>query len=301
MPPVDLPTLELLVALDDLGSLSAAARRLQISQPAASARLREFEARWKLSVAQRTARGTSLTTDGQAVVTWARRVLAEADSFRAGIVALSAERNSDLDIAASLTIAEFVLPRWLGELRVRLPQVRPHLSVVNSEAVLDAVTSGAVTIGFIETTVLPRDLDHRVIGHDRLVIVVSPDHQWARRTYPVTLDHLRSAHYVIRESGSGTRATFERALAMIPKVAIEASSTTAVIGGALAGAGPAVISALAVRHHVESGQLVVVETELELSRPLSAVWNRGQRLSGAANELLRVAALNAVTRVRPER
>lgn len=289
-------TIQLLVGLDDRGSLSAAAERLGISQPAASARLREFEARWKLSVAQRSSRGTSLTIDGQAIVQWARRVLDEAESFQSGLAALSAQRNSDLDIAASLTIAEFVLPKWLGELRVRLPDVRPHLSVVNSEAVLEAVRNSSATIGFVETTAVPQEVEHRIIGHDRLVIVVAPEHPWARRSYPVTLEHLQAANYVVRESGSGTRATFESALRMVPQIAIEASSTTAVIGAALAGAGPAVISALAVRNQIESGQLVAVETELELRRPLSAVWNRGQRLSEPAVELLRVATLNAVTR-----
>lgn len=296
MAKVDVTTIELLVALDDLRSLSAAADRLGISQPAASARLREFEARWQLAVAVRSPRGTVLTEDGQAVVAWARRVAAELESFETGIAALSAERGSDLDIAASLTIAEFVLPRWLGELRVRLPEVRPHLLVVNSDAVLGAVRSGAASVGFIETTYAPQDLEHRVIGHDRLVIVVAPHHPWARRAYPVPLEQLLAAEYVMREPGSGTRSTFERALRSIPRVAIEASSTTAVIGAALSGAGPTVISGLAVRHHVETGQLVEVASELDLRRPLSAVWGRGQRLAAPARELLSVAALHASTR-----
>ena len=227
---------------------------------------------------------------------WARRVAAELETFETGVAALSAERGSDLSIAASLTIAEFVLPRWLGELRVRLPEVRPHLMVVNSDAVLAAVRSGTAAVGFIETTFAPEGVDHRVIGHDRLAIVVAPDHPWARRAYPVPVEQLREAEYVLREPGSGTRSTFERALRMRPKVAIEASSTTAVLGAALSGAGPAVISALAVRHHVETGQLVEVASDLDLRRPLSAVWSRGQRLSGPAGELLRVAALHASTR-----
>lgn len=292
---VDVITIELLVALDELGSLSAAARHLSISQPAASARLREFEARWKLSVAQRTPRGTVLTLDGQAVVSWARRVQNELRAFETGLQALSDRRGSDLDIAASLTIAEFILPTWLGELRQRLPDVRPHLRVVNSDAVLGAVSSGRATVGFIETTTKPQGVEQRRIGHDRLVIVVAPDHPWARRSYPVSTEQLREAHYVLREQGSGTRSTFESALKMVPHIAIEASSTTAVIGAATAGAGPAVISALAVRNQIESGQLVQVESDLDLRRPLLAVWNRGERLSGAAAELLRVAASSAAT------
>ncbi|MDN5896990.1 MAG: LysR substrate-binding domain-containing protein, partial [Nocardioides sp.] len=82
---------------------------------------------------------------------------------------------------------------------------------------------------------------------------------------------------------------FERALAAQPDVAMVATSTTALVGAALAGIAPAVVSPRAVSSAVETGQLVVVEHNLDLTRPLTALWQRGSSLSPAAKTLLRIA------------
>lgn len=289
MSALDLATLRLVVAVDTHGSINAAAASLGITQPAASARLREFEARWRLTVAARTPRGTTLTPDGEAVAGWARRVLAEADSMESGLRALTAERAGSLAVAASLTVAEFLLPRWMGRLHAEHPAVRPHLQVVNSEAVLEAVRGDRAALGFVESAEPPAGFECRVVGYDTVAVAVRPDHPWARRSYPVPLDQLLEEAYVLREPGSGTRSTFERALRRVPAVAMEASSTQTLLGAALAGAGPTVLSGLALRPHLERGDLVAVRTGLDLRRPLTAVWNRGQRLPAPARDLLAIA------------
>ena len=288
-PEVDVETLRLIADVAETGSLSAAAARRGISQPAASARVREFEARWRLGVLRRSSRGSTLTTDGEAVVSWAREVLRAVDTMRASMTALSAQRRAGVAVAASLTIAEHLLPRWLGELHVRRPEVHPVLKVVNSETVAAAVRSGAADIGFIETADLPAGLAHRRFGSDRLLVVVSPQHPWSRRRKPLERDELRRADWVLREAGSGTRSTFERALRQEPLLALEATSTMALVGAALAGVGPAVVSARSVTGEVETGRLVAVPTVLDLLRPLTSVWRAEERLPEAAADLLAIA------------
>lgn len=288
-PDVDIETLRLLVALSETGSLSTAAQSREVTQPAASARLREFEARWRVNVADRSPRGTTLTTDGLAIVSWARLVLHEADLMRAALATLSHERHAELAVAASLTIAEFILPRWLGELRNHSTLVRPKLHVVNSERVADLVRARAVDLGFIESAGVPRDLAHRVVGSDQLAVVVEPGHPWARRSTPVPRSALLKEAWVLREVGSGTRSTFEGALRREPEVALEADSTTALLGAARAGVGPAVVSRRAVVSELETGRLIEVPHSLDLWRPLNAIWLQDRRHPAAAEALLRIA------------
>lgn len=289
LPDLDIETLRLVVAVDDSGSLSAAARDRGLSQPSASARVRAFEARWQLTLLDRTPRGSRLTTDGRAVVAWARQVLREADTMRSGLASLRGARRGEVSVAASLTIAEHILPRWLGELRERL-EVHPQLHVVNSDRVADMVRSRLVDIGFVETTMTTPGLEHRVVGTDRLVVVVPPGHAWARRRSPLTAPALGTAEWVLREEGSGTRSTFERSLGQRPTVALQAGSTAALLGAVRAGLGPAVVSQRAVDAEVDAGGLVVVPTILDLERPLTAVWRKGARLSPATSALLAVAS-----------
>lgn len=287
---LDLATLRLLVALAQTGSLNAAARERGISQPAASARVREFEARWQVAIVRRSARGSTLTEDGEAVVAWARELLHSADTMAASVQALASERQAGVLVAASLTIAEQLLPRWIGELHVHHPDIQPVLRVVNSRAVAEEVRAGHVDLGFIESSELPLHLARATVGHDRLLVIVARDHRWARRSTALTTDELLKERWVLREPGSGTRTTFESAVRRQPDVALEASSTAALIGAAAAGVGPAVVSALAVRAELETGRLRSVATELDLRRPLTAVWREGERLGEGAGRLLAIAS-----------
>lgn len=288
-PDLDIETLRLIVAVDEAGSLSGAARHRGLSQPSASARIRAFETRWQLALLERSPRGSTLTTDGRAVVAWARQVLGEVETMRAGLESLTGRRRGEVRVAASLTVAEFILPRWLGELRARM-EVHPRLHVVNSDRVTEMVRRKRADIGFIETATPTVDLAQRVVGVDRLVVVVHPDHPWTRTKGAVPDALLLAEEWVLREGGSGTRSTFERALGVEPRVALEAESTTSLLGAAAAGIGPAVVSARAVTAEVIARGLVIIPTELDLERPLVAVWRKGGRMSAATAALLTVAA-----------
>ncbi len=289
---LDLAALRLVVLLETEGSLGAAARHLGVSQPAASATLRQFEARWRLRVAERSPRGTVLTEQGMTVAAWGRDLLHRVDVVRDGLEALGRDRAAtaaELGVAASLTIAEFVLPRWIGELRTSMPQVRVRLEVVNSHQVDELVRSGRSRLGFVETHRVPTDLSRAVVGHDRLVLVVTPQHPWARRSVPLTTEQVAEERFVVREQGSGTRDTFERALGRVPQVAMEAASTTAMVGAVLAGLGPAVVSPHAVRGLLDRGQLVEVRHDLDLDRPFTAIWQPGAEHDPDVAELLAIS------------
>lgn len=285
----DLESLRLLVAISDHGSIGAAARQVGVTQPAASNRVRALEARWRLRLLDRSTRGSAITDDGAAVVSWARQVLHELEVLQTGVEALSVERRSGLSVAASLTVAEFMLPRWIGELRTQQPSLHPLLRVVNSERVANLVRDGEVDIGFIETAVLPRELSVVHLGVDALSIVTLPTHFWARRSTPLTQAALAQAEYVLREPGSGTRSTFESALGLQPQLALEAGSTSALVGAVLAGVGPAVVSTRAVRFYLDTGRLVEISHELDLWRPVSAITKPHRRFNEHAGTLIRIA------------
>lgn len=286
---VNLESLRLLILVDESGSLGAAARTLGISQPAASSRLRSLEARYNLSLVLRSTRGSQLTDDGRAVCAWARGVIAEVSHLEAGIAALGAQRRGDLKIAASLTIAEYLMPRWLAELQRAHLDVHAGLIVVNSADVVGQVRAGEVSIGFVESPTITTDLRTRLVGTDRIAIVVSPSHPWASTRHPIGRSELSSTPLVVREIGSGTRETFDLALGGTPRIAMEAGSPTAVIGAALNGVGPAVVSEIAVRSAILAGTLVDVPVALDLKRPLRAIWRSSERLRSPATDLIDIA------------
>lgn len=285
-----LAALELLLAVARLGSLGRAAKAVGVSQPAASARIRSMERQLGVALVHRSPAGSRLTDAGGVVTEWARRVVEAAEAFDAGAAALRGRRDSRLRVAASLTVAEYLLPGWLVALRAARPETAVSLQAGNSVAVAAQVRAGAADLGFVEGSGVPEGLDGAVIGHDRLLVVVAPSHPWARRRRGLPPVELAGAALVLREQGSGTRQVLDEALAPYGGLGVpllELASTTAVKSAAVTGAGPAVLSELAVVDEVAARRLVAVGVSgLDLTRALRAVWPRGQRPSGPARDLL---------------
>jgi DNA-binding transcriptional LysR family regulator len=278
----DLPTLDLLVSVAELGSLGRAAAAHGISQPSASLRLSRLERRLGIALLVRTSRGSRLTPAGQAVVAWAREVIAAATALTDGIAALQQDRAACLRVAASLTIAEYLLPTWLLRLRRRNPGAEVAVSVANSHDVCDKVRSGEAELGLIETPTIPSDLSAAPIGSDRLVLVVSPNYPLAAKAGSALLPaDIPELPLLMRETGSGTRDTFLTALrAALPRTgppslshASELGSTTTILATARAGGGVGVVSTLAASSDLATGALVDVPVRhLPLDRTLHAVW-----------------------------
>ncbi|HEY3481148.1 MAG TPA: LysR family transcriptional regulator [Streptomyces sp.] len=286
----ELGAMELLLAVGRLGSLGRAARELGISQPAASGRLRALERQLGVALVRRSPGGSRLTDEGALVSEWARKVLEAAEAFDAGARALRGRRDSRLRVAASMTVAEYLLPGWLIALHHRHPGTAVSLAAGNTVTVTQQVVSGEADLGFVEGVDVPAGLDAVVIGHDRLLVVVAPGHPWARRRAPLTATELAATPLVLRETGSGTRQVLDAGLAEHGGAAVpvlELASTTAVKAATVSGAGPAVLSELAVVEELAARRLVEVPvTGLELRRALRAVWSSGHRPAGPARDLL---------------
>jgi DNA-binding transcriptional LysR family regulator len=289
----ELAVLDLLVSVAETGSLGRAAARHGISQPAASLRLQRLERQLGLRLLVRSTTGSQLTPAGEAVVDWARRILDEADRFAVALEALRDRAADRLQVAASLTIADSLFPRWLSVLHEHDPAATVSLRVANSTAVAGLVHDRAVSIGFTEGPDPPRGLHSRTVGGDELVVVVHPGHPWARRRSPLPISALAAERLVVREPGSGTRDALERALSaagLSLRTGVELGSTTALKSAAMAGEGPAVLSALAVTAEVAEGRLHIVRVSgADFRRSFRAIWRPDAPPFGAAAALLAIA------------
>jgi molybdate transport repressor ModE-like protein len=289
----ELGALDLLLSVAKLGSLGKAGRAHGISQPAVSSRLRYMERLLGLPLLERSTSGTQLTEAGSLVADWAREVVDSAAALEAAVAALREQRATRLDVAASMTAAEYLVPGWLAALHAEEPELTVSLRLANSAEVAKLVLQADAELGFIEGPNVPYELDSQVVAGDRLEVVVAPGHPWSRRRSPVPAAELAATPLIQRERGSGTRYTLESVLAEVGPMAapvMEASSTTAVRSAVAAGVGPAVISSLAVAADLATGKLIAVPIEgIDMSRSIRAVWPAGQPLLGPARDFLGVA------------
>lgn len=296
----DLESLRALTLAAQHGSISAAAAQQDVSQQALSLRIRSLERDLGLALLVRTPRGSHLTPSGELLVGWAAPLLEAADEFAAATRSLRESRADTLRIAASLTIAEHLLPPWVARWRARRGDDGPlvRLRAANSTTVVELVREGAVDLGFIETPDLPSDLGRAQIGSDTVEVVVDAAHAWASRA-AVGADELARTPLVLREPGSGTRRALEEALLraghpLAAAPAVVSPTTLGVRSATMAGTAPGALSSIAVADDLRAGRLVRVSIEaLSIPRPLSAIW-AGRRPHAAARAFLemRPAALD---------
>jgi DNA-binding transcriptional LysR family regulator len=297
----ELSALEVFLAVAKTASLGAAGRELGLTQQAVSARLTSMEAQTGVRLAVRTVRGTQLTPAGVVAAQWANRLLDLAQQVDAGLASLRTESRSKLKVAASLTVAEQLIPLWLVSLQAtaaRSGRNAPEViltTTTNSEHAISTVREGAADLGFIESPGALSGLRSRVVAYDELMVVVPADHKWVRRSKGVSAAELGRTPLVAREPGSGTRDSLTAALRAAlgddfaqASPALELSSAAAVRAAVLAGAGPAVMSRLAVADDLAVGRLRAVQVpDLNLRRALRAIWVGGRTPpAGAVRDLL---------------
>lgn len=291
---VQVQSLELFLAIIETGSIGAGARAVGMAQPNASQRVAGLEARANAALLERTPRGSVPTEAGALFAERARAVLDAARSLDDWVdTRRHCDRPSLMRVGASMTIADTLLPAWLAELKRQVPHVRVDVRVLNSMNVLDDVQEGLLHVGFVETPYVPVRVNAMVVQEDELVLVIPPGHAWAVRHGSVSLRELAQTPLVVREEGSGTRDGLRKVLQDYAPVdpAQVLTSNAAVRVAVTAGVGPAVLSRLAIRAQLDSGELLHVPLDgPRISRPLTAVWPGPRRLAGPVAELVQIAA-----------
>jgi DNA-binding transcriptional LysR family regulator len=286
----ELASLDLFTTVVEVGSVSRAAKAHGITQPSASSRLKHLERQLGLQLLERSPSGSRPTDAGVVVAEWAEAILRAAHELNAGLGAFRAEQTGRLRIAASFTIAEYLLPQWLDRFSRQHPKDSIALEVLNSTVVTERVRRGEADLGFIESPSAAAGLVSQTVGSDELVTVVAPGHPWSRRG-SVPVEALAATPLVMREAGSGTRQALESALIELglgpPTTVLELGSTSAVRTAVVHGNAPTVISRLAVAAEINSAQLVEIHIRgLRIERQLRAIWPEGSTLSSLARALL---------------
>ena len=285
-------TLRLLVQIDELAGVGAAARSVGVSQPSASRTVATLERHLGFSLFTRTRRGSEATPEGAAIIAQAREVLASLDAMISVAEGLGAHEPESLHLAASRTIGEHLVPRWLGAHAAAYPDVWVAFRFANSAVVIRWVKEGLVSVGFIEDPTPPEGLASEVLNHDSLAIIAPPHHAWAGRA--ISPQELASTGLVEREPGSGTRATLDAVLPERPHPLVELDSNAAIVRAVAAGVGPAVLSEMAVQRHVRDGAVALVQWNgPALERPLRAIWRADTRASREVMDFLEVVRENS--------
>ncbi len=275
------------------GQVSAAARRLHLSQPAVTAQIRQLEADVGRPLFTRHVTGVELTEAGRLLLDYARRIhglLAEA-----GQRLLEEDRlGGELRLGASTTAAAYILPPVLRSFLAGRGAPSVALDVGNTEAVLAWVREGRTPLALVEGLTRAAGLSLEPYLQDELVPVRAARAPRALAAVRTAAD-LAAVPLIWREPGSGTRAVVERALraaraARAPRASdLVVGDTEAIKSCVLLGLGVGFLSRWSIQREVRSGHLEVIPLP-DLAIPRTFSWvQAGGGAPGRAAAFLRHA------------
>jgi len=267
--------LQVFVAVVREGSLGAAALKLNLSQSATSQSLSDLERQLGLMLFERLGRRLLLNDVGRRLLPRAEALLSDLDQFVDAAFEPEGHLQGSLNVAASATIGNYLLPLLVGRFVERYPEVDLHMRLLNTDEVVGDIMRFEVDLGMIEGQCTESRLASEVWRQDEMVVICSPEHRLAERGQ-LSDEDLNSEHWVLREPGSGTRTMFEAAIlhrAPRLRVRMELSQHEAIKQAVRAGFGLGCMSRLTVAGELERGELISLQNDLHLTRTFSLIWH----------------------------
>ncbi len=232
--------LEILEAIAQTGTFTGAARKLYITQSAVSHAVAELEKQTGADLFYRLPKGVALTPCGEMLLDEAKGILTACRDLDRRIPHL--EENIPIHVASSITIASFLLPRILSNVRREMPELHISVRVESAQTCLDLLNNGGADAAFWEGTMPRGNFLAIPLGSYSLQAVCAPD--FTLPAGPLTLLELVRYPLLLREPGSAIRDTFDNMLAVVGCTAVpvwESVNSFALIKAAEEGLGIAVL------------------------------------------------------------
>ena len=258
-------------------SFARAAEVLHLTPPAVTMQVKELEGHIGLPLFERQGRQVTLTTAGEYMLVYARRVLATLKDAEDAAARLQRLEVGTLTIGMVST-AKYFLPGLLAEFRREHEGIEIRLAVGNREQLVKMLHGNEVDIAIMGRP--PTELATRAepfAAHPH-VFVAPTDHPLIKVDH-LTVNHLRPYGFILRERGSGTRAAMEAFLAssrMEPRVVMEMTSNETIKQAVMAGLGISFLSLHTIGLELEHQLIATLDVE---GTPIVRGWNVVHTLS----------------------
>lgn len=257
------------VTVAEKKNFTRTAEELRMTQPAVSQYIQTLERTVGTKLLERSNKYVRLNKAGEIVYHHAKEILGLYTRMHCLVDDLMHTARGNLSIGASYTFGEYVLPHIIAALHKRYPLIKPAITIGNTREIAELVLGYKIDVGIIEGELQHDNLTIDPFAEDRMYVVCSPSHRFAKQN-KVSLAELNEENWIIRETGSGTRAATERVFASFvqrPNEIMEFGSTQIIKEAVEAGLGISLLSHWVVRKEVAIGSMKLLEiAELPIRR-----------------------------------
>lgn len=279
--------LEIFVAISRTESVSRASEALSLSQSATSTALSELERQFDLQLFDRVGKSLRINETGQQLLPRAVELLDRAKEIENLLQGNAGFGH--MKIGATLTVGNYLATILVARFLKEHPESRIQLQVHNTSTIVQQIANHELDLGLIEGDCNHPDIAVQPWIADELVVFSAPNHPLAHQR-KITMEQLFQEQWILREKGSGTRATFDRAFhnqhARL-NIRLELEHTEAIKRAVESGLGIGCISRLALKDAFRRGSLVPLATpSLDLGRFFYFLWHKQKYQTTGIREFL---------------
>ena len=276
--------LQLFLALAETGGVSAAARRMHVTQPTASMQLKEIAESVGMPLYEVISRKVHLTEAGQDLARTARAMSDTWDAFEQRVAARQGLTRGRLRVAVVST-AKYFIPRLLGGFCERYPEIEISLEVLNRDHVVNRLRANLDDLYVMSQPPADLMLEDDILMPNPLVLIAPASHPLAGQRH-MALGQLQDQRFLLRERGSGTRmatdAHFGQA-GFVPSKVLELGNNEAIKESVAGRLGVAVVSMHALAAFNPEPQVTVLDVQgFPIPSQWHLVWPRGKQLTPIA-------------------
>jgi len=282
---MELHQLRYFVAVAEVRHFTKAARGLRIAQPSVSRAIRVLEEELGTPLFHRMKGNVALTSAGEVLLPWARRVLADVDGAALEVRELADLRRGRLAVGATPSLTTTLLPPALARFHAAFPAVDLVLHEAGSRDLVRELEQGALDVALVILPLRHEMLETTPLLREELVVAVAPEHPLASRK-TVAIADLKGVPLVMFRDGYDLRATTLAAFRRTgfePTLALEGGEMDGVLRLAAAGLGVAVVPSLVID---PGGPLRAVRLSEPLTRTIGFANRRDRRLTRAGREFV---------------
>jgi len=281
--------MKIFVSVCSENSITLAARKLYISQPAVSNAIKELEDYYGIPLFDRISKKLYITEAGKNMYNYALHINSLFEELEATIK--NSDTSGTLRIGASITIGTHFMPDYISEFSLKFPDVQTYVTIDSSDIIERMVLDNKLDFALIEGVIHSENIITKDFIKDELIVICNSENPLLRKEI-VSINDLSTQNFLMRERNSGTRELAESIL-LLHNLSLnplwESSSTEAIIHGVSKGVGISILPLQLVQESIERNQISRLEVNgLEFNRQYHIIYHKNKYLTSVALEFIKL-------------
>lgn len=285
--------LKTFIAAAEYKKMSEAAKQLYISQPTVSQIISDLEKEYEVKLFERFPRELKITPAGELLLDSAREIVSIHEKLEENMKSVADKRH--LRVGATLTIGNTVMAGIMKKMGEVYPDIEPRMTVDNTRHLEELMMSGELDAALVEGTITRAEIVTMPVMVDTLYLICGKSHPFAEKKL-VTIEELRGQNFIMRERGSGTRASLEEILTAhhVPvKTIWECNGSKAIIDAVRHGLGLGFISERCVSEYIERGEIFRIPVEgVSTKRYFYFCYRRNHLMTTQMKDLMKIIRMH---------